>query len=202
VTQTLSTSLARAERCCQATAPRPPQSKRNTSGSISATAVRGGAAAKYRTTLPSYTPRLLTGVPVPPVSARCTRFASAPLHHPSVTRRRSPSARSSPSHRRHILCAAAVSAAASVVAACSNSLSHRHRAAAVTCALAYLLAFVAMLLCPAVPVQPSSSMKSYAAAADASHFLSLYVVAVFCCCTVAAAAAAQRQVVIKVPPRT
>jgi hypothetical protein len=131
----------------------------------------------------------------------CLSSCSAPLHHPSITRRRSPSARSSPSHRRHILCAAAVFAAASVVAACSNSLSQRHRAAAVTCALAYLLAFVATLLCPPVPVRPSSSMKSRAAAAaDASHFMSLYVVFVFCCCTVAAAAAAQRQVVIKVPP--
>lgn len=106
-----------------------------------------------------------------------------------------PTARSSAAYRPHILSAAAVSAAASIASACTSSLTQQQRAAALFSALVYAVAFAATLICPSLPVSPSSLQVDGAAAA--AHVINVYVVGGLCSTAAAASALAQQPIVIK-----
>jgi hypothetical protein len=88
-----------------------------------------------------------------------------------------------------------VSAAASIASACTSSLTQQQRAAALFSALVYAVAFAATLICPSLPVSPSSVQDDGAAAA--AHVINVYVVGGLCSTAAAASALAQQPIVIK-----
>jgi hypothetical protein len=91
-----------------------------------------------------------------------------------------------------------VSAAASIASACTSSLTQQQRAAALFSALVYAVAFAATLICPSLPVSPSSLQDDgTAAAAAAAHVINVYVVGGLCSTAAAASALAQQPIVIK-----
>jgi len=90
------------------------------------------------------------------------------------------SARALPLYRSHILATAATAAALALLVACDATLSQRQRVASGGSASVFLIAFVAMLLCPSVPVPLPLADAAAAAAAAVQRLLSQQVVAVPC----------------------